>query len=56
MIMKEIDQFAGVLDESGLDVVAPPRWVVAIEVPDQNKTKGSAVVSCDVLNRFVDCR
>ncbi len=54
--MKEIDQFAGVLDESRLNVVASARWVVATEVPGQNKAKGSAVVSFDVLSHVVDCR
>jgi hypothetical protein len=56
VILKEIDQFAGVLDESRLNVVAPPRWVVAIEVPGQDKAKGSAIVWYDVLDRVVDCR
>jgi hypothetical protein len=37
--MKEIDQFPSVLDKSRLNVVAPPRWVVAIEISGQNKAK-----------------
>jgi hypothetical protein len=32
MVVKEVDQFAGVFNEAGLDIVAPLCWVVAIEV------------------------
>jgi hypothetical protein len=54
--MEEIDHFPSVLDKSRLNVVAPPRWVVAIEVSGQNKAKDPVVVSYDVLNSIVDCR
>jgi hypothetical protein len=32
MVVKEADQFAGVFNEAGLDVLAPPRWVMAVKV------------------------
>lgn len=32
VVVKEVDQFAGVFNEAGLDIVAPPCWVVAVKV------------------------
>ena len=50
MVVKEVDQFASVFDEAGLDIVAPPRRVVAVKVSRQDEAGGSFVFLGGVLN------
>lgn len=51
--LEEIDQVAGVFNESRSDIVVAPHWMVSVEITGNNNARRALLILCGAYNRVL---